>query len=59
MTLCISQKKFSLNAALQEANEFSYHLPSLPENNKLKETIEHFIASLHQHQSDTKNTLSP
>jgi UDP-N-acetylglucosamine:LPS N-acetylglucosamine transferase len=45
IALCISQKKFFLNAALREANKFSYRLPSLPANNKLRETIEHFIAS--------------
>lgn len=46
IALCISQKKISLNEALQGANKFSYRLPSLPANNKLRECIEHFIASL-------------
>jgi uncharacterized protein (TIGR00661 family) len=44
--LCISQKKFSLNDALQEASKFSYSLPSLRANNKLRETIENFIAAV-------------
>ncbi|MEI9909508.1 MAG: glycosyltransferase [Bacteroidota bacterium] len=44
--LCVSQKEFSLTKALQKAERFSYRLPSFPADNKLRNTIEQFIASL-------------
>lgn len=46
VALCVSQKKFSLVNALQEAKKKSYHLSSFPVNNKLRKIIEQFIASL-------------
>jgi UDP-N-acetylglucosamine transferase subunit ALG13 len=44
---CISQKDFTLTHALQQAKNFTFRLPGFPADNKLQDTIEQFIASIH------------
>ncbi len=49
---CISQKEFSLTAALKESRRFSYKLPRQSDNNNLKKIIAEFFSSLPKRKSE-------
>ena len=49
---CISQKEFSLTAALKESCRFSYKLPRQSDNNNLKKIIAEFFSSLPKRKSE-------
>ncbi len=42
----VSQKNFSLQPDLEKAKDFSYHLPAIANNGRLREVIQSFLATL-------------
>jgi uncharacterized protein (TIGR00661 family) len=56
--LCIAQKRFSLNAALEAAAVFDYRLPNFNHPTKLPETIRHFLEQLNPGKTHRLNPLT-
>jgi UDP-N-acetylglucosamine:LPS N-acetylglucosamine transferase len=46
IAVCFKQKNFSLVKAIDQAKEFSYHIPSISNNSKLIYIISDFLRSL-------------
>ena len=48
IAFCMTQKEFSLTNAIQEAKQFSYHLPTSNNEQLLQQVISNFIASINR-----------
>jgi uncharacterized protein (TIGR00661 family) len=57
--LCIEQKKFNINAALDLASKFDYRFPDFSDENKLDAIIKNFVSTLNKKQeTNPGNPLS-